>query len=199
MIVTSKLRMDLLQPEQPRIVHAVQGDQYTRNLELELYAGDDVWTVPEGADALIRYSKSDNRGGEYNLLPDGSAAWSADGHILTVALAPQVLTTPGAVTLDVVLSLGDQQISIFHIVIDVSPAVLSDIADSRDYFNVTADIIIRALGYTPVDRAGLSIGIHEDGLLYLFIDGSPTGMGIAITGDPTAILDTAILDTAILA
>lgn len=44
--------------------------------------------------------------------------------------------------------------------------------------NVTAENIAAALGYTPVDKAILSLGIHTDGLIYLFVDGVPVGNGI---------------------
>jgi len=35
-----------------------------------------------------------------------------------------------------------------------------------------------------VDKRNISIGLHTDGLLYLFINGEPTGAGIAITINP---------------
>ena len=35
-----------------------------------------------------------------------------------------------------------------------------------------------------VDKRNIAIGVHSDGLLYLFIDGSPVGTGIALQAAP---------------
>lgn len=57
--------------------------------------------------------------------------------------------------------------------------------------SVTAENIAAALGYTPVDPARVSLGIHTDGLIYVFIDGVPVGNGIEMTvvGDISCYLD----------
>lgn len=227
MIVSSKITMDFQQPGSPKIINAVQNDRYTRNLEISLYDNGTAWTIPEDVDVLIRYCKSDNKGGEYNLLPDGSEAWNAEDNILTVALAPQVLTAPGSVILSVLLWTPERRISTFDIVIHVSRQVEAAAPDSEDYFNVASQSIIAALGYTPastqalqmvsalkVSKSSISLGIGTDKLLYIFIDGRPVGTGILLssgivgdggaTDDKTdeqtaAVLDSAALDSAILA
>lgn len=195
MIITSKVSMDFQKPGRPPVVHAVQNDRYSRNLEIALFDSGALWQVPEDADVMIRYCKPDGTGGEYNLLPDGSDAWAAEGNTLTVALAPQVLTAPGAVMLSVVLRSLERYITTFGILIQVSKAVEPIQEDSDNYYNVAAASIIAALGYVPastgalnrlsaekVSRSGLSIGIHTDGLLYLFVDRRPVGTGIRISG-----------------
>lgn len=137
MIITSKLKMDLQRPGSTPIVSAVQDDRYSRDLELALYDGRIPWTVPETACALVRYRKADGRGGEYDTLPDGSKAWSAKRNVLTVTLAPQVLTVPGFVELTVSLIAQEKQLSAFPIRLHVLPAVRETIADSEDYVSVT--------------------------------------------------------------
>ena len=195
MIITSKVTMDFQRPGKPPVINAVQNDQYSRNLEIALYDNGNPWQVPEDADVMIRYCKPDATGGEYNLLPDGTIAWALEGNTLTVALAPQVLSVPGSVMLAVLLLTKERQISTFGIVIQVTAAVEAVHGDSANYYNIAASSIIAALGYTPastgsvqrlavekVSKSGLSIGIHTDGLLYVFVDGKPTGDGIRVSG-----------------
>ena len=119
MIITSKVNTDLMRPSRTAVINAVQDDRYSRNLELSLYADEVPWNIPENTHVLIRYSKNDGKGGEYDTLPDGTAAWSAEGNQLTLALAPQVLTVPGPVSLSVRLVLEEKELSTFSILIHV--------------------------------------------------------------------------------
>ena len=137
MIVTSKLTMDLQNPAPAGRIHAVQNDRYCRNLEITLLAGGESWPVPEDAAVVIRYSKADGTDGEYDVLPDGTAAWTAEENVLTVALAPQVLTAAGPVSLMLSVILEEKQISSFRVLLQVDPAVGLEIGESVDYFHVT--------------------------------------------------------------
>lgn len=47
--------------------------------------------------------------------------------------------------------------------------------------NVTSANVIKALGYTPVAKNKITLGVHTDGLVYLFVDGTPVGDGIELT------------------
>lgn len=159
MIITHKLKMDLLEPGQMPRVHAVQDDQYARNLEVRLYSGAHAWEIPEGITVIIRYRKPDGTGGEYNLLPDGSAAWSAEGNVLTIALAPQVTTVPGMVTLSATLISGKKQISTFRIGLNVKPAVKGILAESEDYFRLMTLGTVETLPAGSAATATLSAGV----------------------------------------
>lgn len=166
MIITHELTMDLKRRSSGAPVYAMQDDRYSRNLELSVFSDGAAWAIPEDAAVLIRYSKPDGRGGEYDTLPDGRCAWSAAGNILTVALAPQVLTVPGAVRLAVTLMQEQTQVSTFAVTICVEPAVNAVIAESADYFNVpgflpapgTADIG-QFLQIETVDALGHVTGV----------------------------------------
>lgn len=137
MIITNKLKMDLQKPGSTPTISAVQNDSYSRNLEIALYAGHRPYAFPDSGTVVIRYRKSDGKGGEYDTLPDGSIAWQAKQNILTVALAPQVLTTPGSVLLSVSLIDGGTQISMIPIRLAVEPIAASALAESADYFYIT--------------------------------------------------------------
>lgn len=59
--------------------------------------------------------------------------------------------------------------------------------------NVTRTNVISALGYTPIDSANISLGIASDGLIYIFVNGSPVGTGIpqstGVEGDVFGYVD----------
>lgn len=136
MIVTHKITIDLQDRGAVPQIDATQDDQYTRDLTISLYAGETAWAVPSDAAAVIRYCKSDGVGGEYDTLPDGTAAWSAEGNVLTLALAPQVLTVPGTVMLSATLIREEEIISIFSVAIHVRPRVRGIFPESTPYYNV---------------------------------------------------------------
>lgn len=146
MIISKKINMDLQQPSCSAVVNGVQNDRYSRNLELTLFSGGEVWTVPENVSVLVRYSKSDGTGGEYDTLPDGSQCWSASENVLTVTLAPQVFTAPGPVHLSVTLILGERQLSTFAVLLNVQKEVGGDIEESENYFP--------AKGFLPAPPGG---------------------------------------------
>jgi len=136
MIVTHNITIDLLDKGAVPQVDATQDDQYTRNLAIALMEGKTPWTIPEDAAAVIRYRKGDGVGGEYDTLPDGTAAWWAEGNVLTLALAPQVLTCPGTVMVSATLIREEEVISIFSVAICVRHQVRGIFAESAPYYNV---------------------------------------------------------------
>ena len=137
MNITNKVNMDLQQPGYVPAIQLVQKDWYSRNIELTLYSQGEAWAIPETATALICYSKSDGKGGEYDTLPDGTKAWSAAENVLTITLAPQVLTTAGPVNLSVSLMEGSDQISTFAILLNVQAAVGEREETSEEFSYIT--------------------------------------------------------------
>lgn len=137
MIITSKLTVDLQRPGIMPTVHTVQNDRYSRNLEIAMYDNGVPWIIPAEAAVMIRYSKFDGTGGEYDTLPDGTTAWTAEGNVLTIALAPNVLTLPGGVELTVSMLAGEKQLSASQIRLSVQPTACAKTAESENYFYVT--------------------------------------------------------------
>ena len=153
MTITHKISIDLLRKEQPARIDAVQND-CGRTLALMLHANGIPWSVPAGVTALVRYRKSDNIGGEYDTLPDGSTACRADGNMLTVALAPQVLTTAGETTLSVLLVKGSAAIRTFHILLQVHP-------DLTGFTKKEAEKELKKLGITAVLEGSGPVVSHQ--------------------------------------
>ena len=156
MNITKQITMNLMEPQWIRPIDVVQNDLNTRKIEIALYAGTEPWIIPADACARMRYSKADGKGGEYELLPDGTIAWSLTDNILTLMLAPQMLTTPGPVSLTVSLIRQEERLSCFQIFFHVHPITNATGGDSEEYFNVTGFLP------APVDGAvGQYLAIAE--------------------------------------
>lgn len=97
MKVTSRITADMTRPNVAARVNAVQGDGNTRFVEITLLSGGAAWQPPEDAEAAISYSQPCGRKGLYNRLADGTDAISISGNVVTVILAPQMLTVSGTV------------------------------------------------------------------------------------------------------
>lgn len=138
MIVTHEITVDLKNRKQVPTIDASQDDRYSRDIAITILSGDEPWIFPEGASTVIRYCKADGVGGVYDTMPDGSRAWHAEENRLTLALAPQVLTTPGAVMLSATVSRGEEVITIFAVAIQVQPRLEAFNPESSNYYNVAA-------------------------------------------------------------
>lgn len=137
MVVTHEIRIDLQRPGIETQIYAMQDDKYCRSLKILLFAAGVPWIIPEGTSVLVRYRKPDGTGGTYDTLPDGNIASSMTENALTVELAPQVFTVAGPVSLTVTMIKGDQQLTTFSALVQVSPNVSAGLEDSAEYFNVT--------------------------------------------------------------
>lgn len=158
MIITHKLTMDLGRCGNPPVIDAVQDDRYTRNVELTLLDQGSAWTIPADAKISVAYRKADNTGGHYDTLPDGTSAWSAAGNVLTLALAPQALTTAGMVSLAAQMVVGEQVISTFRFLADVHRNVAAGLFRSEDYVNLQQWCL--PIFEQKVDRSGWTPGCY---------------------------------------
>ena len=150
---TAALRVDLLDPGAPQIIHAVQDDSNSRKIAFSIYAGGAQWAVPDGTLVTVRYKKPDGTAGFYDTLPDGSTpAATIDGNVVTVALVPQAFTVCGNVPVQIKLyNSAGASIATFAIVMHVSANVVSDAEIvSSDYYSVLtkqiADVLAAAEG-----------------------------------------------------
>lgn len=136
MIVTTKLKMDLDRKGLACRVDGVQGDANTRVVELALFVGGAPWQIPEGVTAQIRFRKSDHTGGVYDTLPDGNQAWKMEGNVVSVTLAPQMLTAKGEVKMQVELVQQEKSLATFLIFLDVEENPAVGVLRSVDYVNM---------------------------------------------------------------
>lgn len=145
---TAALRVDMLDPGAPQIIHAVQDDSNSRKIAFSIYAGGAQWAVPDGTLVTVRYKKPDGTAGFYDTLPDGSTpAAMIDGNVVTVALVPQAFTVRGNVPVQIKLyDSSGTSIATFAVVMHVSANVVSDAEIvSSDYYSVLTKQIADAL------------------------------------------------------
>lgn len=147
------LKVDLLDPGAPQVIHAVQDDSNSRKIAFSIYAGGAQWAVPDGTLVAVRYKKPDGTAGFYDTLPDGSTpAATIDGNVVTVALVPQAFTVRGNVPVQIKLyDSAGASIATFAVVMHVSANVVSDAEIvSSDYYSVLtkqiADVLAAAEG-----------------------------------------------------
>lgn len=156
MIITHQITMELNRSRPLEPVCVMQDDRYSRDVCVLLTLDDDPWPIPDGARAVIHFEKADGTGGNYDTLPDGTAACSFSGNALTVSLAPQTCTVPGAVKLTVTLILGEKVISTFAFYLSVQRAVGLQ-AVSENYFKVAG--ALADSGWEP----DMYLGTDEEG------------------------------------
>ena len=150
MNITTRVKMDLCKPDTTLHMDAVQGDAYSRSVELALYSGITAWTIPEDIKVAVRYCKSDHTKGYYDTMPDGTSAWDINGNILTVRLAPQMLTASGTVNAQVEMIQGVHTLSTFRLEIYVQANPASGILKSEDYVNWLQWIKEQSIAYTQM-------------------------------------------------
>ncbi len=125
------------------VVYAVQGEKNSRKIRLDLFQNGMDYEIDQTSSVLISYKKPDGHGGMYDVLDNGESAFefvddSTNSVIIT--LAEQVLTTVGNVRLLVSFVLGDEILSTFNIILDVSENPGIDVAESEDYFSISVAI-----------------------------------------------------------
>lgn len=138
--------MDLAIRDPAIMIPVVQDDKYSRNIQIQLYENSLPKEVPANISGVVKFCKPDGTGGNYDALPDGTAACTFSGSTVTVALAPQVCTVPGKVRLVVALVDGDTELHTFqiHLEVQANPGL---VAVSDDYYNIRG--ALADSGWTP--------------------------------------------------
>ena len=137
MIVTHKIKMDLVWREVTPCIDVVQDDKYSRNIQLELYENGRRLEVSKDCKVMVHYKNPDGTGGAYDTMPDGTLAWSIEENSVTIRVAPQVCTAVGTVTLTVTLLQDEQELSCFAIGLRVQEFTRARMR-SDTYVNVSA-------------------------------------------------------------
>lgn len=122
MIITHKILADLIAPGPKAVINAVQTDTYCRKVEITVTAGGQAVEFPEGVTVRGSYRKADGTRGIYDTMPDGQTdAGSVAGNVVTLSLAPQLLTAAGTAELAVQLISGETLLNVFPIQLNVAP------------------------------------------------------------------------------
>lgn len=144
MTITHELTLDLKHKGELAHIEVVQGDAFTRQVDLMLQCGGEDWTIPV-CDPVVRYCKPDGTGGIYDTLPDGQPAIVYAGNVLTLALAPQMLTCSGPVQVQVELNTQEKRLATFTFLVVVEPGVAPN-RESEDYVNWSKAFLLQSTG-----------------------------------------------------
>lgn len=137
MQVTTKIKVDMTQPNFEGQVNAVQGDGNTRYVEATLLENGRPWQLPETADVAVAYTKPDHTKGLYNKLADGTPAVTVNGSVVSVILAPQMLTVPGTVQAGIVINNAKlDQLTTFPFSVRVAGSPFAGAQKSEDYIRL---------------------------------------------------------------
>lgn len=135
MIVTTSVYTDLQNLGYPPLVNAVQNEQYSRKLRISLYSAGVAWPVPAGVYVAMRYSKPDGTKGYYDTMPDGTQAWSAEGNVVSIYVAPQMLTVAGTVLAQLEIIYNQSILATFPLRLKVTENLAAALQESEDYVN----------------------------------------------------------------
>ena len=144
----ASLKVDLLDPGAPQVIHAVQDDSNSRSISFSLYAGGAQWVVPDGTLVMVRVRKPDGKACAYDTLPDDKTpAATINGNVVTVALVPQAFTAPGNALVQIKLyDSSETSIATFAIVLHIARNVVLDAEIvSTDYYSILTRRIAEAL------------------------------------------------------
>lgn len=182
---TKRIVIDLLSGNRPETIHVVQGDAYSRMVEIDLRQGKKPWAIPDGISVAVEYIKPDGTKGLYDTLPDGTQAWNTEGNILTLMLAPQMLTANGSVATQVSITKDNARLSLFKFWVYVNQKIRG--AESEDYINWRSAFLPQVEGA----KAGQYFEIEEVDKNGRIVKIKPVdapqgaGGGITVESDPT--------------
>lgn len=136
MIVTQSIDLDFSDLGEQKRVYAKQYDENTRDVHITLYDGGVMWSIPAGTTAVVRYRKPDKKGGIYDELPNGDPACivNTGSGTVNITLAPEMLTCPGDVLVDVVLVSGNDALATFNFVVNVERSPSDGTTPSNNYY-----------------------------------------------------------------
>lgn len=138
MTVEHYIKIDLQAPAVPPVVNTVQLDSNTRVIKAALYSGGVPFEIGNDASVSLACFKPDRTKCWYDQLPNGSSAASIDGNVVSVTLAPEVLTVAGSVNASIVIRNGlSKQISTFPFWIYVVGNPAAGISISNNYYKVS--------------------------------------------------------------
>ena len=132
-----------LQADNTAVVRAMQDSIRSPVITAQLRDGGVAWAPASSLLVFIRYRKPDGTAGFYDSI-GSSQAWSVDGSEITFTVAPNALTVPGPVYMEInfYTSSGGTKVTTFPFVLMVKESVLSDAEIvSSSYYNVLSSQI----------------------------------------------------------
>lgn len=137
MEIITKVTLDMVRNGVPPVIDAVQGEFDSRIIELHIFKNGELFDLT-GHIASLAYKKPDGTSGWYDTMPDESPAYTVNGNVISMKIAPQVLTSSGNVDAAVRIETEDNtgRATTFPLVIRVSGDPAADASKSENYYKV---------------------------------------------------------------
>lgn len=137
MEIVNHIKYDIAKREVAQVIYAVQGEENSRVIELSLFANGSAFDV-SGSVCSLAFKKPDGTSGWYDTMPDGGSAYSVTENVVSIKIAPQVLTVEGEVNSVIRIESADnaERATTFPIIIDVSADPAIDAPESENYYKV---------------------------------------------------------------
>lgn len=133
----------------PKIYGKQDDSGSMRAVAISLYSGGAAYLLTKNTGFMLRYKTAAGAIGLYDVLPDGSSAFSVDGNTVTVTLVDQIFAMPGNVECELrviepetVVYSGDTatqtsgMISTWTWIVEVERSNVGDATIPSDYINV---------------------------------------------------------------
>ena len=182
----------------------MQGDSCTRKITVKLFANREPWSPEADTSVVIRYQKPDGTGGSYDTLPNGKTAWELSDNAVSFILAPQMLTVPGRVSVQVEMLWKNGILASFPLHILVEENVAAEITSSGNYFSWEQRLdreLLKTLeqakqsgeftGATPQLQIGTVSTLNAEEMAAASIHGTPEHpiLDLALPRGPAAAVD----------
>ena len=140
MLINHDITLDIVNPGPTPRIQVKQGDTYSRNIRIALTENGKPWTIPNKAQAVVRYRTHDpetlaDTSGIFDLLEDGTYAYIFGDNLFELMPANAMMATPGLVTLDVAFLEKDHVLATFDFEIYVNRAPVSGTAPEAPLAN----------------------------------------------------------------
>jgi hypothetical protein len=137
MEIVNHIKYDIAKRGVPPVIDAVQGEFDSRIIELSIFANGYAFSV-DGCVCSLAFSKPDGMSGWYDTMPDGSTAYDVSGNVVSVKIAPQVLSVDGDVRAAIRIETQDNEkrVTTFPFVISVSSDPANNAPESENYYSV---------------------------------------------------------------
>lgn len=132
----------------PPVLHCSQFD-YRKPLGIELYDGDEAYTVPSGATVSVCGTKSDKHPFNYDSANDTDVV-KCSGSIVTVYTTVQMTAAAGVATCELKIKTGSETLYTLNFILDVEAAALPQDSELSE---IDVPLIIKAIetGQTVAD------------------------------------------------
>lgn len=131
------ITIDVSDPLNTPVAHAVQEDTRSRYVEITLVRNGESLDIPAGTLGMVGIRRPNDTYVLYDETEDEAAAVTFTNNVATVWLTQEALAVPGRLYCSVSLYTSTVRLTAFHFMIDVEPtAVPSGVVIESDYFNI---------------------------------------------------------------